>query len=89
MGSEMCIRDRTQVADLETVKKALEENGIAFAQASLAWVPKSENMLQIQNDDAEKIIRLLEGLEDLDDVQKVFSNFDLGEDVLEKLMAEA
>ena len=77
----------TQVADLETVKKALEENGIAFAQASLAWVPKGENMLEVQGDDAEKIIRLLEGLEDLDDVQKVFSNFDLGEDVLEKLMA--
>jgi YebC/PmpR family DNA-binding regulatory protein len=78
----------TQVADLEPVKKALEENDIAFAQASLAWVPKGENMLEVQDDDAEKIIRLLEGLEDLDDVQKVFSNFDLGEDVLEKLMAE-
>ena len=77
----------TQVADLETVKKALEENGIACSQASLAWVPKGENMLEVQGDDAEKIIRLLEGLEDLDDVQKVFSNFDLGEDVLEKLMA--
>ena len=70
------------------MKKALEENGIACAQASLAWVPKGENMLEVQGDDAEKIIRLLEGLEDLDDVQKVFSNFDLGEDVLEKLMAE-
>ena len=78
----------TQVADLEAVKKALEENGIAFAQASLAWVPKSENMLEVQGADAEKIIRLLEALEDLDDVQKVFSNFDLPEDELEKLMAQ-
>ena len=77
----------TQVAHLEAVKKALEENSIPYTQASLAWVPKGENMLEVQDDDAEKIIRLLEGLEDLDDVQKVFSNFDLGEDVLEKLMA--
>ena len=52
-------------------------------------MPKGENILEVQGDDAEKIIRLLEELEDLDDVQKVFSNFDLGEDILEKLMAEA
>ena len=37
----------------------------------------------------EKIIRLLEALEDLDDVQKVYSNFDLPEAELENLMAEA
>jgi len=79
----------TQVADLAAVKKALDDNGIAFAQASLAWVPKSENMLEVQGEDVEKIIRLLEALEDLDDVQKVYSNFDLPENELEKLMAEA
>ena len=71
------------------MKKALDDNGIAFAQATLAWVPKSENMLEVQGEDVEKIIRLLEALEDLDDVQKVYSNFDLPENELEKLMAEA
>lgn len=79
----------TQVADMEAVKKALEENGIVCAQASLAWVPKGDNMLEVKGDEAEKIIRLLETLEDLDDVQKVFSNFDLQEGELEKLMAQA
>ncbi|MDB4698991.1 YebC/PmpR family DNA-binding transcriptional regulator [Candidatus Latescibacteria bacterium] len=79
----------TQVFDLEAVKKALEDNGIAFAQASLAWVPKIENMLEVGGEGVEKIIRLLEALEDLDDVQKVYSNFDLPEAELEKLMAEA
>ncbi|MDE2704932.1 MAG: YebC/PmpR family DNA-binding transcriptional regulator, partial [Gemmatimonadota bacterium] len=79
----------TPVTDLEPVKKALEDNGIAFAQATLAWMPKRENMLEVQGEEAEKIIRLLEALEDLDDVQKVFSNFDLREDELEKLMAQA
>ena len=79
----------TQVAALESVKKALEENDIAFSQASLAWVAKSENVLEVQGEEAAKIIRLLEGLEDLDDVQKVFSNFDLQQDELEKLIAQA
>jgi transcriptional/translational regulatory protein YebC/TACO1 len=46
-------------------------------------------MLEVQGEDVEKIIRLLEALEDLDDVQKVYSNFDLPENELEKLMAEA
>jgi YebC/PmpR family DNA-binding regulatory protein len=76
------------VGDFEAVKKALEDGGIVFGQASLAWMPKSENMLEVQEDQAQKIIRLLEALEDLDDVQKVYSNFDLQEDALQQLMAQ-
>ena len=76
------------VGDFEAVKKALEDCGIEFGQAALAWMPKSENMLEVQEDQADKIIRLLEALEDLDDVQKVYSNFDLHEDALEQLMAQ-
>lgn len=73
------------LADFEAVKQALEKNGIAFAQASLAWIPK--NMLEVQGEVAEQIVRLLEALEDLDDVQKVYSNFDVGEEVLAKLVS--
>lgn len=73
------------VDSFETVKRALDEAGIAFAQASLAWVPQT--MLAVEGDDAEKIVRLLEALEDLDDVQKVYSNFDLREEELAKLLA--
>ena len=76
------------VGDFEAVKKALEDGGIEFGQASLAWMPKSENMLEVQEYQAQKIIRLLEALEDLDDVQKVYSNFDLQEDALQQLMAQ-
>jgi YebC/PmpR family DNA-binding regulatory protein len=74
----------TPLADFEAVKQALEQNRIPFAQSSLAWMPK--NMLEVQGDVAEQIVRLLEALEDLDDVQKVFSNFDVGEDVLARLV---
>ena len=76
------------VGDFESVKKALEDGGIEFGQASLAWMPKSENMLEVHEDQAQKIIRLLEALEDLDDVQKVYSNFDIQEDALQQLMAQ-
>lgn len=74
----------TPLTDFESVKQALERSGIPFAQSSLAWLPK--NMLEVQGDVAEQIVRLLEALEDLDDVQKVFSNFDVGEDVLARLV---
>jgi len=74
----------TPLADFESVKQALERSSIPFAQSSLAWLPK--NMLEVQGDVAEQIVRLLEALEDLDDVQKVFSNFDVGEDVLARLV---
>jgi YebC/PmpR family DNA-binding regulatory protein len=77
----------TPVSGFEAVKRALEEKGIGFAQASLVWMAKGENMLEVQGDRAEQIVRLLEALEDLDDVQKVYSNFDVREEELQKLMA--
>ena len=73
------------VEQFHAVKQALDDNGIAVTQASLAWVP--QNLMAVEGHQAEKIVRLLEGLEDLDDVQKVYSNFDVQEKELEKLLA--
>jgi YebC/PmpR family DNA-binding regulatory protein len=75
----------TPVAGFEEVKQALDENGVAHTQASLVWMP--QNMLEVQGQEVEQIIRLLESLEDLDDVQKVFSNFDIQEEELQNLLA--
>jgi len=75
------------VSSFEEVKKALEKKEIGFGQASLSWIPKAENLLEVEVDQIGKIIRLLEGLEDLDDVQKVYSNFDLQEDALDAVAA--
>ena len=58
-----------QIVDFEAVKKALDGSGITCSQASLSWIPK--NMLEVQGNEAEQIIRLLDALEDMDDVQKV------------------
>ena len=77
----------SNVSSFEEVKKVLEKNEIGFGQASLSWVPKAENLLEVEVDQVGKIIRLLEGLEDLDDVQKVYSNFDLREDALDEVVA--
>lgn len=73
------------VESFEAVKQALDSGGIEHGQAALAWVP--QNMLEVEGGDVDKIIRLLEALEDLDDVQKVYSNFDIQEEELEKLLA--
>ena len=73
------------VSGFEQVKKALEENEIAFSQASLSWLP--QRLLEVQGKEVEQIIKLLEALEDVDDVQKVFSNFDIQEDELQRMTA--
>ena len=75
----------TPLESFEAVKQALDDTGIPFGQASLAWIP--QNYLEVVGAEADKIIRLLEGLEDLDDVQRVFSNFDILEEELQRLIA--
>ena len=69
----------------EAMKKSLELEGISFSQASLAWIP--QNTLAVAGENAEEIVHLLEDLEDLDDVQRVFSNFDIEEGELQKLLS--
>lgn len=85
VDSEDLFEVQTAVESFEEVKRALETNGTAYGQISLAWVP--QNLLKVEGGEVEKIIRLLEALEDLEDVQKVYSNFDIPEEELEKLLA--
>ncbi len=75
----------TALDDFEVVKKNLEENGVEFTSADLTLVP--ENTIAIESEeDARKILRLIELLEEDDDVNEVYSNFDIPGEVLEKLM---
>ena len=57
------------------VQDALRSRGIAIESAELAMVPK--NTVKVEGPDAEKILKLVESLEELEDVSKVFSNFDI------------
>lgn len=65
----------TTVANLHAVKSALDGKGIASTSAEIAWIPK--NTVRVEGKDAESLIKLLEALEELDDVQKVDANFDM------------
>ena len=60
---------------LHAVQDALRAKGVAVESAELAMVPK--NSVRIEGADAERMLKLMETLEELDDVSKVFSNFDI------------
>ena len=70
-------------ASHESVLKALESNGIPSEDPSIAWVPK--NLLKLEGKNASGMLRLTEFLEDHEDVQSVYSNFDIDEKELEAL----
>jgi YebC/PmpR family DNA-binding regulatory protein len=80
-GAEDFVRDGDQfivttgVTDLHAVQDRLRAKGIQPDSAELAMVPK--NTVKVEGKDAEALIRLVEALEELDDVSKVFSNFDI------------
>jgi YebC/PmpR family DNA-binding regulatory protein len=65
----------TEPADLHAVKSALEAAKLPIAEAEIAWIPK--NTVKVEGDVADSVMKLVEELEDLDDVQKVDSNFDI------------
>ena len=65
------------------MRAALEEAEIALQSAELAWLPKAR--VAVAEDDAVKLIRLIDALEDNDDVDAVHANFDIDADVLERV----
>lgn len=67
----------------EDLRGALEARGVIFSNAELDMSPKST--VRIDEKTAEQTLRLLDRLEDLDDVQKVFSNADFPDEVLDRL----
>jgi YebC/PmpR family DNA-binding regulatory protein len=71
----------TAPRDFERVKKALEAAGIKVGSAELSMRPTST--VRVEGDTAQKVLRLVEALEELDDVQKVHANFDVPEEVLQ------
>ena len=70
----------TDLPKFHAVKDALERAGIAISSAEITRVPKVE--VSVSGKDAGKLIKLIEALEEIDDVQKVHSNADIDEAVL-------
>lgn len=75
----------TSVEAVDAVAKALEAAKIAVKSAAPAMIPK--NTVQVAGDDARKLLGLVETLDDHDDVQNVWANFDVSEEELAKLEA--
>ncbi len=65
---------QTSVESFEPVRKVFLDKKITAENASLQWVAK--NLVPVKGDDAEKVIKLIESLEDCDDVQNVYTNAD-------------
>jgi YebC/PmpR family DNA-binding regulatory protein len=75
----------TRPEELEAVRSALEQSGVTIDSAELAKVPKTT--VKLDEHAALQVLKLLDKLEELDDVQHVSSNVDFADDVLEKYRA--
>ncbi len=73
----------TQPSDFAAVRDALTAAGIEPDSADLTMIPK--NTVKLEENDARKTMKIMDALEDSDDVQEVYANFDIPEDVLEAL----
>jgi YebC/PmpR family DNA-binding regulatory protein len=79
---EAGVEIHTQRQDMEAVRKALEDKGFTISSAEILEVP--QNMVGLDEKAALQALRLLDRLEELDDVQHVFTNADFPEEVVEK-----
>jgi YebC/PmpR family DNA-binding regulatory protein len=72
-------------ADLVPVRQALQAAGIDYESAESTFVPSMQ--VPLEEDGARKVFKLIDALDDCDDVQNVFANFDVSDDIMEKLDA--
>lgn len=77
----------TNPHDFENVKKALADAKIDTALAEVTFVP--QNSIKLEEKNAEQMLKLMEILDEHDDVQKVHANFDISDEVMEKVAAAA
>jgi len=82
-GDEAEFTVTTAPAAFETVKKALDDKGIVVETAALQMVPA--NTVKVTGKEAEQLLRLMEALEEHDDVQNVYGNFDIDDKELASL----
>jgi len=70
----------TAPQDFEAVKTAVEKESIPYIAAEITMLPQST--VNLQGKEAEQMIKLMEALEDCDDVQKVYTNADIPEELV-------
>ncbi|MXM63764.1 YebC/PmpR family DNA-binding transcriptional regulator [Streptomyces sp. HUCO-GS316] len=75
----------SEATDLVAVRTALQDAGIDYDSAEANFVPTMQ--IELDEEGAKKIFKLIDALEDSDDVQNVFANFDVSDDIMEKVDA--
>ncbi|MBA2812584.1 MULTISPECIES: YebC/PmpR family DNA-binding transcriptional regulator [Streptomyces] len=75
----------SEATDMVAVRTALQEAGIDYDSAEANFVPTMQ--IELDEEGAKKIFKLIDALEDSDDVQNVFANFDVSDDVMAKVDA--
>jgi YebC/PmpR family DNA-binding regulatory protein len=75
----------TPFEKFDAVKTALDDKQLPYTQAELTMIPQTT--IKLDGKQAEQMLKLMEDLEDHDDVQKVYANFDIATEIMEKLSA--
>ena len=81
--SESTIDIVTSPNDYERIKNLIDENKIPYISAELTMVPKTT--IHLEGKQAQQMLNLIDGLEELDDVQEVYANFEISDELLESL----
>jgi len=73
----------TAPESFEEVRKVVDRKGIKYVEAKITMIP--QNTVKLEENKAEQMLKLMEKMEDNDDVQNVYANFDIADNILEKL----
>jgi len=73
----------TDPANFESIRKAFDDEGLIYSLAEISMIP--QNTVKLDGRDAERVLSLLEALEENDDVSHVYANFDIPDEVMEAL----
>jgi transcriptional/translational regulatory protein YebC/TACO1 len=76
----------TDAESFRGVVEALQQAGVETASADVTMLPK--NTVELDKDGAKKVLRLVDALEEYEDVQEVYANFDIPDEILEELSEE-
>ena len=73
----------TSPSDFDQVREAIESAGLSYDLAQITMLPKT--MVNVEGKAAQQVLELIDALEEHDDVQEVYSNFEVADEVLESL----
>ena len=83
--AEKAFEITTTPAEIDAVRTALEAARVPVLEAEVTFVPQST--VRVEGKDAPQVLRLIEALEELDDVQTVYANYDIPDEVIEAISA--